>query len=146
MLLNTCVWMMKFINNIFSLSIRDNAFVIFVLMISGVFWLHRFIKFIYNVCCYWEIRSFYINALKMTMVRQTKLTLQMFFTWALKIYFIWIISTIARFLTISKNEPLYPLYPHLLCFFLSVRASLCYMAGGSGKDSGNPEGTPDLYP
>lgn len=56
--------------NIFSRSIRDNAFVIFVLIISGVFWLHRLVKFIYNVCCYWEIRSFYINALKMTMVRQ----------------------------------------------------------------------------
>uniref|UniRef100_A0A3B5B324 Autophagy-related protein 9 n=1 Tax=Stegastes partitus TaxID=144197 RepID=A0A3B5B324_9TELE len=50
-----------------SARIRDNAFVIFVLIISGVFWLHRLVKFIYNVCCYWEIRSFYINALKMTM-------------------------------------------------------------------------------
>lgn len=58
--------------SIFSCSIRDNAFVIFVLIISGVFWLHRLIKFIYNVCCYWEIRSFYINALKMTMVRETE--------------------------------------------------------------------------
>lgn len=47
--------------------IRDNAFVIFVLIISGVFWLHRLVKFIYNVCCYWEIRSFYRNALKMSM-------------------------------------------------------------------------------
>uniref|UniRef100_A0AAX7VMH6 Autophagy-related protein 9 n=1 Tax=Astatotilapia calliptera TaxID=8154 RepID=A0AAX7VMH6_ASTCA len=50
-----------------SARIRNNAFVIFVLIISGVFWLHRLFKFIYNVCCYWEIRSFYINALKMTM-------------------------------------------------------------------------------
>ncbi|KAL6105451.1 atg9a [Pungitius sinensis] len=50
-----------------SARIRDNAFVIFVLIISGVFWLHRLIKFLYNVCCYWEIRAFYINALKMTM-------------------------------------------------------------------------------
>ncbi|KAF3845034.1 hypothetical protein F7725_008197 [Dissostichus mawsoni] len=50
-----------------SARIRDNAFVIFVLTISGVFWLHRLLKFLYNVCCYWEIRSFYINALKMTM-------------------------------------------------------------------------------
>uniref|UniRef100_A0A8C7MAE9 Autophagy-related protein 9 n=1 Tax=Oncorhynchus kisutch TaxID=8019 RepID=A0A8C7MAE9_ONCKI len=49
-------------------SIRDNVAVMFVLMISGVFWLHRLIKFIYNVCCYWEIRSFYTNALKMSMV------------------------------------------------------------------------------
>lgn len=58
--------------NIFFHSIRDNVFVMFVLIISGVFWLHRLVKFIYNVCCYWEIRSFYINALKMTMVRQTE--------------------------------------------------------------------------
>ncbi|XP_057716103.1 autophagy-related protein 9A isoform X2 [Corythoichthys intestinalis] len=50
-----------------SARIGDNAFVMFVLIISGVFWLHRLVKFIYNVCCYWEIRSFYINALKMTM-------------------------------------------------------------------------------
>uniref|UniRef100_A0A8C5BIJ3 Autophagy-related protein 9 n=1 Tax=Gadus morhua TaxID=8049 RepID=A0A8C5BIJ3_GADMO len=50
-----------------SARIRDNAFVIFVLIISGIFWLHRLVKFIYNICCYWEIRSFYTNALKMTM-------------------------------------------------------------------------------
>uniref|UniRef100_A0AAX7U5K3 Autophagy-related protein 9 n=1 Tax=Astatotilapia calliptera TaxID=8154 RepID=A0AAX7U5K3_ASTCA len=53
--------------SVFVKIIRNNAFVIFVLIISGVFWLHRLFKFIYNVCCYWEIRSFYINALKMTM-------------------------------------------------------------------------------
>ncbi|XP_072313530.1 autophagy-related protein 9A [Eucyclogobius newberryi] len=47
--------------------IRDNLFVMFLLVISGVFWLHRLVKFIYNVCCYWEIRSFYRNALKMSM-------------------------------------------------------------------------------
>uniref|UniRef100_A0A3Q2P7Z7 Autophagy-related protein 9 n=1 Tax=Fundulus heteroclitus TaxID=8078 RepID=A0A3Q2P7Z7_FUNHE len=50
-----------------SAHIRENTFVIFLLIISGVFWLHRLVKFLYNVCCYWEIRSFYINALKMTM-------------------------------------------------------------------------------
>ncbi|XP_077587008.1 autophagy-related protein 9A [Stigmatopora nigra] len=50
-----------------SARIRNNGLVIFVLIISGVFWLHRLVKFIYNVCCYWEIRSFYIHALKMTM-------------------------------------------------------------------------------
>uniref|UniRef100_A0A674DZM2 Autophagy-related protein 9 n=1 Tax=Salmo trutta TaxID=8032 RepID=A0A674DZM2_SALTR len=58
-----------------SASIRDNVTVMFVLMISGVFWLHRLIKFIYNVCCYWEIRSFYTNALKMSMVSLP------YFTW-----------------------------------------------------------------
>ncbi|NP_001098249.1 autophagy-related protein 9A [Oryzias latipes] len=56
-----------------SARIRDNGFVIFVLIISGVFWLHRLVKFFYNVCCYWEIRSFYKNALKMSMVRRTNL-------------------------------------------------------------------------
>ncbi|KAJ8352319.1 hypothetical protein SKAU_G00237950 [Synaphobranchus kaupii] len=50
-----------------SARIRDNVFVIFILVISGVFWLHRLIKFIYNICCYWEIRSFYTSALKMSM-------------------------------------------------------------------------------
>ncbi|XP_072556565.1 autophagy-related protein 9A isoform X1 [Paramormyrops kingsleyae] len=50
-----------------SARIRDNVFVIFILVISGVFWLHRLVKFIYNICCYWEIRSFYINALKLSM-------------------------------------------------------------------------------
>lgn len=54
----------------FYFSIQENVFVIFVLIISGVFWLHRLVKFIYNVCCYWEIRSFYINALKMSMVSE----------------------------------------------------------------------------
>ncbi|XP_008307870.1 autophagy-related protein 9A [Cynoglossus semilaevis] len=53
--------------NVCSARIQENVFVIFVLIISGVFWLHRLVKFIYNVCCYWEIRSFYINALKMSM-------------------------------------------------------------------------------
>uniref|UniRef100_A0A672NMR5 Autophagy-related protein 9 n=1 Tax=Sinocyclocheilus grahami TaxID=75366 RepID=A0A672NMR5_SINGR len=50
-----------------SARIHDNVLVIFILIISGVFWLHRLFKFIYNICCYWEIRSFYINALKMSM-------------------------------------------------------------------------------
>uniref|UniRef100_A0AAY4B157 Autophagy-related protein 9 n=1 Tax=Denticeps clupeoides TaxID=299321 RepID=A0AAY4B157_9TELE len=51
-----------------SARIHGNVLVIFILVISGVFWLHRMVKFIYNICCYWEIRSFYTNALKMSMV------------------------------------------------------------------------------
>ena len=70
---------------------------IFVLIISGVFWLHRLVKFIYNVCCYWEIRSFYINALKMTMVRQMKLYQEIMLN-VLKIDFV------GRFLIITKNR------------------------------------------
>ncbi|XP_076159593.1 autophagy-related protein 9A [Alosa pseudoharengus] len=50
-----------------SARIRDNVAAIFILVISGVFWIHRLTKFIYNICCYWEIRSFYNNALKMSM-------------------------------------------------------------------------------
>ncbi|XP_061092445.1 autophagy-related protein 9A [Conger conger] len=50
-----------------SSRIRDNVLGICIMVISGVFWLHRLIKFIYNICCYWEIRSFYTNALKMSM-------------------------------------------------------------------------------
>lgn len=54
--------------------IRDNVFVMFIILISGVFWLHRLVKFIYNICCYWEIRSFYVNALKMSMVGNNTFT------------------------------------------------------------------------
>ncbi|XP_006004355.1 autophagy-related protein 9A [Latimeria chalumnae] len=53
--------------NVCSARIRENVFLIFILVVSGMFWIHRLIKFIYNVCCYWEIHSFYINALKIPM-------------------------------------------------------------------------------
>ncbi|XP_026874508.2 autophagy-related protein 9A [Electrophorus electricus] len=59
-----------------SARIRDNVLVIFILIISGVFWLHRLVKFFYNVCCYWEIRSFYTNALKMCMADLPNFTWQ----------------------------------------------------------------------
>lgn len=48
--------------------IQANSFLICILVIAGVFWIHRLVKFIYNICCYWEIHSFYINALKIPMV------------------------------------------------------------------------------
>lgn len=48
--------------------IQANSFLICILMVAGVFWIHRLVKFIYNICCYWEIHSFYINALKIPMV------------------------------------------------------------------------------
>ncbi|XP_070584786.1 autophagy-related protein 9A [Erythrolamprus reginae] len=50
-----------------SARIQDNGFLISILVIAGVFWIHRLIKFIYNICCYWEIHSFYMNALKIPM-------------------------------------------------------------------------------
>ncbi|XP_054826626.1 autophagy-related protein 9A isoform X2 [Eublepharis macularius] len=50
-----------------SARIQANGFLLSILVIAGVFWVHRLIKFIYNICCYWEIHSFYINALKIPM-------------------------------------------------------------------------------
>uniref|UniRef100_A0A8D0HCT9 Autophagy-related protein 9 n=1 Tax=Sphenodon punctatus TaxID=8508 RepID=A0A8D0HCT9_SPHPU len=50
-----------------SARIQANGFLLSILVIAGVFWLHRLIKFIYNICCYWEIHSFYISALKIPM-------------------------------------------------------------------------------
>lgn len=48
--------------------IQENSFLICILVVASVFWVHRLVKFIYNICCYWEIHSFYINALKIPMV------------------------------------------------------------------------------
>ncbi|NWV48013.1 ATG9A protein, partial [Daphoenositta chrysoptera] len=53
--------------NVCSARIQANSFLICILVIAGVFWIHRLVKFIYNICCYWEIHSFYINALKIPM-------------------------------------------------------------------------------
>ncbi|XP_009323129.1 PREDICTED: autophagy-related protein 9A [Pygoscelis adeliae] len=53
--------------NVCSSRIQANSFLICILVIAGVFWIHRLVKFIYNICCYWEIHSFYINALKIPM-------------------------------------------------------------------------------
>ncbi|XP_078535275.1 autophagy-related protein 9A [Lissotriton helveticus] len=50
-----------------STRIQENGILITMLIIAGVFWSHRLIKFIYNFCCYWEIHSFYVNALRISM-------------------------------------------------------------------------------
>ncbi|XP_048455250.1 autophagy-related protein 9A-like [Rhincodon typus] len=52
-----------------TVQIRQNVLIIFILMIAGVFWVHRLVKFIYNICCYWEICAFYKNALKIPMAQ-----------------------------------------------------------------------------
>lgn len=54
--------------HLLSCRIQANSFLICILVIAGVFWIHRLVKFIYNICCYWEIHSFYINALRIPMV------------------------------------------------------------------------------
>ncbi|XP_006972223.1 autophagy-related protein 9A [Peromyscus maniculatus bairdii] len=50
-----------------SARIQENGSLITILVIAGVFWVHRLIKFIYNICCYWEIHSFYLHALRIPM-------------------------------------------------------------------------------
>ncbi|KAM9306017.1 autophagy-related protein 9A [Gastrophryne carolinensis] len=47
--------------------IQGSSFLTSLLVVAGVFWIHRLIKFIYNVCCYWEIHNFYIQALRIPM-------------------------------------------------------------------------------
>uniref|UniRef100_A0A8D0VJX0 Autophagy-related protein 9 n=1 Tax=Sus scrofa TaxID=9823 RepID=A0A8D0VJX0_PIG len=50
-----------------SARIQENGSLITILVIAAVFWVHRLIKFIYNICCYWEIHSFYLHALRIPM-------------------------------------------------------------------------------
>lgn len=56
-----------FIPFFFHARIQENGSLITILVIAGVFWIHRLIKFIYNICCYWEIHSFYLHALRIPM-------------------------------------------------------------------------------
>ncbi|CAM9628395.1 unnamed protein product [Lampetra planeri] len=49
--------------------IRGNSWIIFLIVMAGTFWLYRLIKVIYNFSSYLEIRAFYINALKIPMVK-----------------------------------------------------------------------------
>ena len=51
--------------------IQDNSWIIFLLIMAAIFWLYRLIKVFCNVLSYWEIRQFYIKALKIRMVSAT---------------------------------------------------------------------------
>ncbi|XP_063308981.1 autophagy-related protein 9A-like [Pelobates fuscus] len=44
--------------------IKVNGWIIFLLVMAAVFWLYRLIKMFCNLLSYWEIRRFYIRALK----------------------------------------------------------------------------------
>ncbi|XP_069502068.1 autophagy-related protein 9A-like isoform X3 [Ambystoma mexicanum] len=44
--------------------IQDDSWIIFLLAMAAVFWLYRLVKMFCNLLSYWEIRSFYIRALK----------------------------------------------------------------------------------
>ncbi|KAF5903952.1 autophagy-related protein 9A-like, partial [Clarias magur] len=47
--------------------IQDNSWIIFLLIMAAIFWIYRLGKVICNVLSYWEIRQFYIKALKISM-------------------------------------------------------------------------------
>ncbi|MBN3298923.1 ATG9A protein, partial [Amia calva] len=48
-------------------KIQENGWIIFLLIMAAIFWLYRLIKVFCNILSYWEIRQFYIKALKITM-------------------------------------------------------------------------------
>lgn len=47
--------------------IQSNSWIIFLLIMAAIFWIYRLGKVIWNVLSYWEIRQFYIKALKIRM-------------------------------------------------------------------------------
>ncbi|KAI1901981.1 hypothetical protein AGOR_G00040020 [Albula goreensis] len=47
--------------------IQENSWIIFLLIMAATFWVYRLIKVFCNILSYWEIRQFYIKALKIRM-------------------------------------------------------------------------------
>lgn len=47
--------------------IQNNSWIIFLLIMAAIFWVYRLVKVFCNVLSYWEIRQFYIKALKIRM-------------------------------------------------------------------------------
>ncbi|XP_035489141.1 autophagy-related protein 9B [Scophthalmus maximus] len=47
--------------------IQENSWIIFLLIMAAIFWIYRLVKVFCNVLSYWEIRQFYIKALKIRM-------------------------------------------------------------------------------
>ncbi|XP_028832592.1 autophagy-related protein 9B [Denticeps clupeoides] len=56
--------------------IQDNSWIVFLLIMAAIFWIYRLIKVIFNVLSYWEIRQFYIKALKIKMDELCNVTWQ----------------------------------------------------------------------
>ncbi|CAB1317347.1 unnamed protein product [Coregonus sp. 'balchen'] len=50
-----------------SQQIQENRWIIFLLIMAAIFWVYRMIKVFCNILRYWEIRQFYIKALKIRM-------------------------------------------------------------------------------
>lgn len=57
------------INHSHPIRIQGNSWIIFLLIMAAIFWVYRLVKVICNVLSYWEIRQFYIKALKIQMVK-----------------------------------------------------------------------------
>lgn len=47
--------------------IQENSWIICLVIMAAIFWIYRLIKVFCNVLSYWEIRQFYIKALKISM-------------------------------------------------------------------------------
>ncbi|XP_067109361.1 autophagy-related protein 9B [Osmerus mordax] len=47
--------------------IQENSWIIFLLIMATIFWIYRLVKVFCNILSYWEIRQFYIKALKIRM-------------------------------------------------------------------------------
>lgn len=52
----------------FKFSIQESSWIIFLLIMAAIFWVYRLVKVFCNFLSYWEIRQFYIKALKIKMV------------------------------------------------------------------------------
>eukprot|EP00061_Rhincodon_typus_P010979 g35656.t1 len=55
--------------------IQKNGWIIFLLTMAAVFWVYRLVKVICNLLSYWEIRTFYIKALKIPTAPEHEATL-----------------------------------------------------------------------
>ncbi|XP_044149809.1 autophagy-related protein 9A-like [Bufo gargarizans] len=47
-----------------ALRIQESGWIIFLLVMAAIFWLYRLVKMFCNLLSYWEIRKFYVRALK----------------------------------------------------------------------------------
>ncbi|XP_010884324.2 autophagy-related protein 9B [Esox lucius] len=56
--------------------IQENSWIIFLLIMAAIFWVYRMVKVFCNILSYWEIRQFYIKALKIRMEELCNFTWQ----------------------------------------------------------------------
>lgn len=66
---------MPMLSTEFFSSIQKDGGIIFLLIMAAIFWVYRLVKVFCNVLSYWEIRQFYIKALKIRMVSVLRILL-----------------------------------------------------------------------